>query len=138
MRAMLITLLVVATFLTTACSGFIAVEKRQPDHPVVVHESRPAHPAHLGIPPGHLPPPGRCRIWIPGRPPGHQPPPGRCSILRAEVPAGAWLIYRPNHDRKYVEVSVYDGKHPHLVVTVGIYEANSGRFVGDAKATRSR
>lgn len=31
-----------------------------------------------GIPPGHLPPPGHCRDWIPGRPPGHQPPPYKC------------------------------------------------------------
>jgi hypothetical protein len=33
---------------------------------------------HGHIPPGHLPPPGECRVWLPGRPPGHQPPPGRC------------------------------------------------------------
>ena len=45
------------------------------------------------IPPGHLPPPGKCRIWFPGRPPGHQPPPGDCHILRLEVPPGAHLIY---------------------------------------------
>jgi len=25
------------------------------------------------IPPGHMPPPGACRVWIEGRPPGHQP-----------------------------------------------------------------
>ena len=30
------------------------------------------------IPPGHLPPPGECRVWRPGIPPGHQPPPFRC------------------------------------------------------------
>jgi hypothetical protein len=33
---------------------------------------------HVHIPPGHLPPPGECRVWLPGLPPGHQPPPGRC------------------------------------------------------------
>jgi len=26
------------------------------------------------IPPGHMPPPGKCRIWYPNRPPGQQPP----------------------------------------------------------------
>jgi hypothetical protein len=31
-----------------------------------------------GIPPGHLPPPGECRVWYDGRPPGHQPPPTDC------------------------------------------------------------
>jgi hypothetical protein len=30
------------------------------------------------IPPGHLPPPGECRVWYPGVPPGHQPPPFKC------------------------------------------------------------
>jgi hypothetical protein len=32
----------------------------------------------LGIPPGHLPPPGECRVWYDGRPPGQQPPPTSC------------------------------------------------------------
>ena len=31
-----------------------------------------------GIPPGHMPPPGECRVWYDGRPPGHQPPPTSC------------------------------------------------------------
>jgi hypothetical protein len=44
------------------------------------------------IPPGHLPPPGECRIWYPGTPPGHQPPPGSCRELRHHVPRGAWLV----------------------------------------------
>jgi hypothetical protein len=43
----------------------------------------------LGIPPGHLPPPGACRVWYPGRPPGHQPRPGPCNV---PVPPGAVLV----------------------------------------------
>lgn len=35
-----------------------------------------------GIPRGHLPPPGLCRVWFDGRPPGQQPPPVSCA--RAE------------------------------------------------------
>jgi hypothetical protein len=31
-----------------------------------------------GIPPGHLPPPGLCRVWYDGTPPGHQPPSMSC------------------------------------------------------------
>ncbi len=48
--------------------------------------------AYAGIPPGHLPPPGECRLWFPGRPPGHQPPPGPCAALQYSVPPGAYLI----------------------------------------------
>lgn len=31
-----------------------------------------------GIPPGHLPPPGECRVWYDDRPAGQQPPPTSC------------------------------------------------------------
>ena len=47
---------------------------------------------HVHIPPGHLPPPGSCRIWYPDRPPGHQPPPGNCRELSWHVPPGAILV----------------------------------------------
>ena len=36
------------------------------------------HGQTKSIPPGHLPPPGECRVWYDGRPPGHQPPPTSC------------------------------------------------------------
>ena len=45
------------------------------------------------VPPGHLPPPGMCRIWYPGTPPGHQPPPDKCKKLRKHVPPGAVLVH---------------------------------------------
>jgi hypothetical protein len=45
------------------------------------------------IPRGHLPPPGKCRIWFPDRPPGHQPAPGKCKKLRKRVPSGAYLVH---------------------------------------------
>ena len=90
---------------------------------------RPSTAATLGVPPGHLPNPGECRIWIPGRPPGHQPQAGECRALRAEVPVGAWLVYRPSSDRQHVEVTVYDLKRPRVVVAVRVYDSDSGRLV---------
>jgi hypothetical protein len=39
--------------------------------------------AAKGIPPGHLPPPGECRVWYEGVPPGHQPPATSCGAAEA-------------------------------------------------------
>jgi|SRR5882724_430676 len=87
----------------------------------------------LGIPPGHLPPPGTCRLWYPDRPPGHQPPPERCGRLRAHAPAGAWLIHRPTDASTYVDVSVYDAYRPGLVITIGIFDVDTGAFIRHVK-----
>ncbi|MEE9550697.1 MAG: peptidoglycan DD-metalloendopeptidase family protein [Candidatus Binatia bacterium] len=70
----------------------VIVEPDRRSQGIVVERGRP-EPAYLPVPPGHLPPPGKCRIWFPDRPPGHQPPPGDCRVLRREVPPGAHLIY---------------------------------------------
>jgi hypothetical protein len=68
------------------------------------------------IPPGHLPPPGTCRLWYVGRPPGHQPPPTSCAHLfrgyrqpgviilqGGPAPRGGdgWYGYDPRYDREY-------------------------------------
>jgi hypothetical protein len=47
----------------------------------------------LFVPPGHLPPPGECRVWFPDRPPGHQPPPGSCDELSERLPPGTCLVH---------------------------------------------
>lgn len=70
-------------FATAALSGCVAYG--EPYYP---------YPAHsVPIPEGHMPPPGECRIWYPGRPPGQQPPPGNCYELEHHVPPGAILVY---------------------------------------------
>ena len=46
-----------------------------------------------GVPKGHYPPPGECRLWFEGRPPGKQPAPTKCSSLAGRVPAGAFVLY---------------------------------------------
>ncbi len=81
----------------------------------------------LGVPRGHLPPPGGCRIWFPGRPPGHQPPPAGCREAMATAPAGTWVLYRA--DREEVHARVIDPRRARVVVGVRVYEADSGRYV---------
>jgi hypothetical protein len=82
-----------------ACATVTARPGPYPSRPTA---DRPANVDHrgpartLGVPPGHLPPPGSCAIWFPGEPPGHQPAPGDCALLATRVPAGAWLLYRPS------------------------------------------
>lgn len=36
-----------------------------------------------GVPPGHIPPAGQCRVWFDDRPPGHQPRATSCREARA-------------------------------------------------------
>lgn len=73
-----------------ALLGLAGCATPEPVHPYHAHY-RPYPPA-VHIPPGHLPPPGYCRIWYPDRPPGHQPPPAPCHHLYGRVPYGAILV----------------------------------------------
>ena len=57
-------------------------------------EDQGYRPGGYGVPSGHLPSPGQCRVWYPGRPPGQQPPPVDCA--RAQYDAnryGGQVIY---------------------------------------------
>ena len=47
------------------------------------------------IPPGHMPPPGQCRVWYPGIPPGRQLPPVPCRVLRGHRFPGAVVLSGP-------------------------------------------
>lgn len=52
-----------------------------------------------GVPRGHYPPPGECRVWYPNRPPGHQPPPTDCSrLVGVRLEPGAFILHG---DRAY-------------------------------------
>lgn len=124
--------LVAGASLLTACTRPLIVA----EHPAA--SSGPSTAATLGIPPGHLPPPGQCRIWIPGTPPGHQSAPGSCAALAPHVPLNGWLVYRPSRDKKQVKVSVYDHQRPGVVVVIRYYEASTGRLVREEPPTTRR
>lgn len=139
LRPFVLTLAVVAAISSAGlagCSRTVIVES----HPApssgdgVGSSPGPSTAATLGIPPGHLPQPGRCRIWIPGQPPGHQPEPGSCSTLAGQAPPGAWLVYRPTRDKKQVKVSVYDGREAGMVVAIRFFEATTGRLIREERA----
>jgi hypothetical protein len=73
-------LTVVAAIALSSCGRTVLVSSTPADPEPTAEQSAggpgPSTAATLGIPPGHLPPVGQCRIWIPGTPPGHQGPSG--------------------------------------------------------------
>ena len=72
--------------------------------PAPAHSISKVEARAVDIPPGHMPPPGHCRIWYPGEPPGHQPPAGKCSELERSAPSGAWMLYRPDGQKRVVRI----------------------------------
>ena len=91
----------------------------------------------LGIPPGHLPPPGECRVWIPGRPPGRQARPRSCDGIMAVAPGGSWVLYRPGRSRKEVGVRHIHSDRVGVVVQVRIFQADTGEFLREERPGRS-
>lgn len=130
---------IVVLALVTACSSGNPDVNTEPASGDVIasagdvdgDEGRKSTAATLGIPPGHLPPPGQCMTWIPGEPPGQQKKrytSGNCSDIKRHVPPGGWLVYRPTEDKKEVQVSVY-GTGRSEVTAVRIFDIATGALL---------
>ena len=92
----------------------------------------PSTAATLGIPPGHLPAPGMCRVWVPGTPPGHQAKARSCDRIERTAPAGSWIVERPTgnkKDKKMVHVRVVDERRPGVVIQMRVYEIRGYKIV---------
>ena len=110
----------------TACSS---ISTGAPAQPAPAKHRSPSSAATLGIPPGHLPAPGMCRVWLPGTPPGHQPRPRSCERIERTAPAGSWIVSRPTADKKRVHVRVVDERRPGVVVRLRVYDAHRGTLL---------
>ena len=97
--------------------------------------SGPSTAATLGVPPGHLPKAGDCRVWIPGTPPGQQPGPKSrsCTSIASAAPAGSWIIYRPTDNKKLVHVREVDAHRAGSIVRIRIFDIDSHRLVREEK-----
>jgi hypothetical protein len=115
-----------AIFAAAACRPIVSAPPPEPE-PAPRRSASTA--ATLGIPPGHLPSPGMCRVWVPGKPPGHQAQPRSCSNIERSAPAGSWIVERPGRDKKVVHVRVVDERRPGVVVRMRVYEIRDGKLV---------
>lgn len=125
------------------CSGNSPVETGPSPRPdvvatgpgTVVTTGSRSTAATLGIPPGHLPPAGQCRVWEPGRPPGRQRhlPSGDCRAVGHAVRPGQWLVYRPGDNRKVVEVRTYEATGGRVVVRfTRIFDIATGALLSES------
>ena len=121
--------LTAAVLSATACTRRVVVVETRPN----TSERGPSTAATLGVPPGHLPPPGECRVWIPGRPPGRQARPRSCDGILGTAPAGAWILYRPGQDRRVVHVRYVDERRAGIVIRIRVFDAESGAFIRDER-----
>ena len=123
-------LLVPCTMLLAAagCSSSISTTSNTPA-PAPAHARGPSTASTLKIPPGHLPPPGQCRVWVQGLPPGKQPRARGCSGIEDSAPPSSWVVYRPGQDKKVVHVREMDAHRVGIVARVTIYDVKSGAVV---------
>jgi hypothetical protein len=114
--------------LTEAMLGQQVVVVGKPDHAVDPHSGE------MDIPPGHLPPPGECRLWEEGVAPGQQTPSDDCESLEEEVSDGDDTVLVDHHgvvSERYHPLMEVDA----LVVELGEFLQLEGSVSRDADSS---
>ena len=125
-----------ALLAASACSSNIELSSSQPEpaarrsRPSEAHSNR-STASTLGIPPGHLPSVGQCRVWVPGTPPGRQARARSCEGIERSAPAGSWILYRPTADRKVVHVRTISSERAGRVIRIRVYDVERGTYLRD-------
>ena len=120
-----------SAILLAACTTTTTVARAPAPSPAA--SKSPSTAVTLGVPPGQLPPVGRCRVWVPGQPPGHQPRARSCNGIVATAPAGSWILFRPRAEKGLVQVRYVNASKAGAIVRVRVFEAASGKFVRDER-----
>ena len=125
------TLMIAGLWVASACSSTTRSVTVEPSHQASTGSSHASTAATLGVPPGHLPQAGECRVWIPGTPPGKQPGPKSrsCAGIASVAPAGSWVLYRPTDDKKLVHVREVDAHRTGKVVRIRIFDIQTNHLV---------
>ena len=124
------TLIGASLWLASACSTQTKTVSLEPARASSA-SSNASTAATLGVPPGHLPQAGECRVWIPGTPPGKQPgsKSRACAGIASVAPAGSWVIYRPTDDKKVVHVREVDPQQAGKVLRIRVFDIQTKRQV---------
>lgn len=123
--------LVVGCLIVLSASACSAVRPSE-DRPAPKPEPTRSTAATLGVPPGHLPPPGSCRIWVPGKPPGHQARARSCAGIERRAAAGTWILFRPSEDKKVVHVKQVHDRRPGVIVRLRVYDVRRGTLLRES------
>src|ERR1043166_4210586 len=126
MRSAIILRATLAVLAATACNSIHLARSSQP---APAPRRGPSTAATLGIPPAYLPPPGLCRVWLPGGSPGHQPRARACASIEVAAPAGSWIVYRPPGHKKEVSVRLVDRRRAGIVVGFRVYDIQRGTLI---------
>jgi hypothetical protein len=102
-------------------------EPEPPPRPTPVRRTAP----ELGIPPGHFPDPGYCRVWIEGRPPGQQARARACQGILPYAGEGTFVLYRPIEYQRELWVRYVHQTKPGVIVAVRVFDARNGRYLRD-------